>query len=378
MRKFSLLSVLILAFSGAGCSDDDGSDCIDDDGDGYGVGADCEGPDCDDTDPAIWAEMSGYPDEDEDGVYSDVAVQLCTDGNLPSNYSETTGTDCDDGDAAVYEELTGYMDSDGDGVGAATAMEETLCTDGTLPAGYSDVGTDCDDSDASVFEAVTGYPDLDGDTVCADATMMACTAGDLPTGWCDTAGTDCDDYDPYVSDDASGLACELKGVCVDTEGATNPTLADLRGVGACQSIDCNGALPAAWDPTPTTSNRTCDDDTDCVATNDEYCFDLDADGTAHCQVPNHGCNYDYETGHTCSEIPGCLNQCAIDNPNDQAAYAQCLQFTCIEGATPKAQLLYMPAQECAAENGCFAVEDTEGCVSANCSDVFLPCIADVP
>lgn len=42
---------------GTGGPDDDGpTGCSDVDGDGYGVGVDCDGPDCDDGNPEVWTE----------------------------------------------------------------------------------------------------------------------------------------------------------------------------------------------------------------------------------------------------------------------------------------------------------------------------------
>lgn len=369
MRKLSLLSALVLALGVTACSDDDDDDCIDLDGDGYGVGEDCLGTDCDDDDASAHETLTGYPDGDEDGVYSSVAEQLCV-AALPTGYSATAGDDCDDEDPAVWESLTGYLDADEDGYGDATAVEH--CTAGTLPDGYVDNGTDCDDTDALVWELVSGYQDYDGDGVVSAAASTACTDGDLPADWVTTAGTDCDDHDITASVDGSDIGCTLPGLCVDSEGMSNPAAADFRGIGACENTDCNGADPSCSDATPVAQSTTCDDDGDCDDTYDEYCM------AGNCQRPPECCNYEID-GLTCSEIPDCLTECRDSfYPDDLPGYIACLQFGCYEGATPKAQFLYATAQICAAEAGCFVAEDELTCVATNCWDVFGPCLADEP
>lgn len=375
MKRFGLIALLALALPMAACGDDDGGkNCTDGDGDGYGVGADCLGTDCDDADPAAFTELQAYPDADGDGHYATTADTLCTDGStIPATHSATAGDDCDDADADAYQELQGYADNDGDGMSAATAIAETLCTGDTLPSGYVDaVGTDCDDTDASAMEEVSGYADLDQDGVFgADATSMitACTDGSLPFGTQANPGTDCDDFDPYAQ--SNEPTCQWLGICVDTEGMGTPSAPDLRGIGACLSTDCNGTNPAVWEPMfqmeAGGNPMTCTNDAGCGTGNS--CIG----GT--CWAPNAAC---VTSTKTCSEIPDCLTACKADHPNNPALAAQCMQFQCYEEATPKAQLLYMHAQECAANAGCFAAADITACVVQNCMDVFLPCQGDTP
>lgn len=390
MRTLSLVSVLVMAFAWTGCSDDDDNGkCNDNDGDGYGVGDKCLGPDCDDTDPAIHTSMDGYPDADGDGEYATTSVSLCTDGTLPSTHSATAGTDCDDDDADLYQNLEGYVDADGDGEGAATAMAETVCSGAALPAGYVEDNTDCDDGDDTVYETVNGYPDMDFDTVNAATAMDACTDGTLPDGWSATAGTDCDDNDAFATGDGSTM-CNWKGTCVDTEmfSAAGP---DARGIGACLSVDCDGSNPAVWDPTPTASSpTTCTADSDCAS--GDFCADddpTDTDTSKACWTPPTDCAANAATGHTCSAIPDCLLDCRVTNPlpSDRrptpaefGAYAACVQGTCMENATPKAQFLYAAAQSCSANAGCFALpnDQVQSCALQNCLPEFGACLADIP
>ncbi len=367
-----ILWLPLLAATLLACSDDDSStNCTDGDGDGYGTGADCLGTDCDDSNPSAWQSVQGYPDSDGDGHYAAQAEDLCVGADgLPSGYSDTAGDDCDDSDPLAWEEMQGYVDSDGDGVSAATAEAETLCTDGNLPDGYvAELGADCDDTDDSVFQEVSGYADLDGDGVYGDASSLvsACTDGSLPPDTQEQPGTDCDDFDPFAT--SSEPTCEFLGVCADTEGGSGQP--DMRGIGACQSTDCNGTDSDEWEPmfqiTSGGNPIACTTDDECGT--DNKCIQ------DTCWSPNGNC----QTGTlTCSEIPDCLENCKADNPDNQNLAAMCMQYSCYEHATPKAQLLYMWAQDCAAAAGCFAQDDPRPCVLANCAAEFGACMGDTP
>src|SRR5262245_3385545 len=63
MRRLFLLPLVLSigctcgAPGGGGGNDDDGpGGCSDQDHDGFGVGADCDGPDCDDANPSVWTD----------------------------------------------------------------------------------------------------------------------------------------------------------------------------------------------------------------------------------------------------------------------------------------------------------------------------------
>jgi hypothetical protein len=77
--------------------------------------------DCDDDDPTVSTWMVGYLDEDLDGEAVDgIAIDLCTDGTLPVGYVDVGGSDCDDLDDQSYpggvEVCDGAADNDCDGV----------------------------------------------------------------------------------------------------------------------------------------------------------------------------------------------------------------------------------------------------------------------
>ena len=130
----------ILASSPAECFSvdmEDGAQCVDNDQDGYGVGVDCLGPDCDDSDPAIHSGCAGCVDADGDGHDAFDAVECpggddhCDDN--PSNWTTTGCASC--------------VDADGDGYGE-----------------NCDLGPDCDDENAAVY------------TGCSTATFMLLAA----------------------------------------------------------------------------------------------------------------------------------------------------------------------------------------------------------
>lgn len=76
--------------------------------------------DCDDDDPSTYAWVTGYLDDDQDGVAADdVPIALCTDGSLPTGYTDTPAHDCDDGDPLIFpggvEVCDGVHDDNCDG-----------------------------------------------------------------------------------------------------------------------------------------------------------------------------------------------------------------------------------------------------------------------
>ncbi len=214
------------------CSDDGSSSSCDatagtpsDEVCGDGVDNDCDGQV--DEDDAVDAQ-TWYADSDGDGFGDpSTGVHQC---DAPAG-DVTDNTDCDDSDASVHLQMQGYADQDGDGF--TTGGVQTLCTDGSLPAGYVDTqhAGDCDDSDDAVnpaadevcgdsidndcdgqvddpsaVDAKTWYVDCDGDGYAADVggSRTACTKPAAPSGcssssanWTETrpggTNTDCND-----------------------------------------------------------------------------------------------------------------------------------------------------------------------------------------
>ena len=206
------------------------SQCKDQDGDGYGEGPDCDGTDCNDTDPAV---HPGAADPCGDGVDQDCAggdaecPKECVDGDEDGFGvgADCASKDCDDTDAAIHpgavevcgngkdEDCNGQdaacvtcADSDGDGYGEGAA-----CT-----------GPDCNDNDPSVHPGVT--------EICGNGKDDDCTGGD------EDCPSDCVDKDS----DGYGVGpdCTAPVDCDDTDGAVSPGAAEVCGNG--KDDDCTG------------------------------------------------------------------------------------------------------------------------------------------
>ena len=88
-------------------------DCVDTDGDGYNQsGSGCGVLDCDDNDGNIWQLLTGYPDNDQDGYYSEISEQVCSGDTLPAGYSPTQGNDCNDNTHRVNPDMTELCSND--------------------------------------------------------------------------------------------------------------------------------------------------------------------------------------------------------------------------------------------------------------------------
>jgi hypothetical protein len=177
----------------------------------------CDGADNDcngevDEDAAVDA-ASWFADSDGDG-FGDAAAPTAA-CNQPQDHV-ANDTDCDDTDVSIHTTVDGDAHQDADGFTAGGV--QTVCTDGTLPAGYlsSQNGEDCDDADAatnpsadevcgdqidndcdgstddvSAIDTTTWYVDCDGDGYAADTTgsNVACEKPAAPSG-CSASGAD--------------------------------------------------------------------------------------------------------------------------------------------------------------------------------------------
>jgi hypothetical protein len=189
------LWTVALSLTWAGCScggageqgqpaDDGPAGCSDVDADGFGVGADCQGPDCDDSNPAIHLE--------------DQCAALCAEN------PHGTGCDCDP--AADPEPITCYggaPDTLGVGIcapGLRTCLEDgswSACEGQRLPIDETCDGID-NDCDGQVDDGLTegGLDCQNCDDVCEEAGVGA--GADTP-------------WDPANEGD--------RGIVVDADGA---------------------------------------------------------------------------------------------------------------------------------------------------------------
>lgn len=166
---------------------------VDADADGYAAYLDC-----DDADAAVHALLTAWPDGDGDGVGAEASSSLCTDGTVPAGFAPT-GTDCAPSDALAWREIT-LVDRDGDGV--TVTDPAPLCAGETLPEPWRAAanGKDCDDGDAARYRLVGVYADADGDGVGRTPRAFTCIGAAVPAGG-SLLGYDVDDSNPSVTED---------------------------------------------------------------------------------------------------------------------------------------------------------------------------------
>ncbi|MBT3297315.1 hypothetical protein HN385_00145 [archaeon] len=219
------------------------------DGDGY-----CSDEDCDDGNSTIGSTFSIYEDADFDGYFSSTVTTTydCTTTPLSIsttyNYSTSAGTDCDDTNVSVYTSQTLYADSDSDGFYSKTSS--SVCTDGTTPEGYlGAVGTDCNDADSTINENATES--------CGDSVDNDCNDY-----------TDCDDS--TCSEDASCVELSTQPIdnttiITDTSGSSSSSGGGGRGASCQEDWSCS-----TWSYCNSSllQSRTCTDANSCSAESD--------------------------------------------------------------------------------------------------------------
>jgi hypothetical protein len=232
-----VLTAILAACGGHGGSNDTlpATSTIDLDRDGVAVPFDCN-----DNDAVRSTTLSFQArDQDADGYVLAEAGSLCTGGSLPEGYLATAGSaavDCDDTSAAVWRVVPVYVDADGDSVGAGSPLNRCI---GAQPSpGISFAASDCAYDDAAVYASLAyGARDDDFDGHMRSEIGTICTAGTLPAGYAEAvpAGTapDCDDGDAthwrvvalYQDGDGDGVGrgtFELS--CIGTSAPTGMSL----------------------------------------------------------------------------------------------------------------------------------------------------------
>jgi len=214
---------------GADCNDADAqcytandaccsASCTDADGDGYGVGTGCLGADCDDTDASCWAGACCTPVDCAD-----------LDGDGYGNGTDCLGLDCNDSDASCWVGACcggPCTDADGDGYGVGSGClgpdcdeSDAACNAGACcPAGTGDVGEACGDlsqctgvnnGTVECLTSVAGYLNFPG----GYCTGSACTVGQACDG---TGNSIC--VDLYTFFQYCLVTCTAPSDCRETEG----------------------------------------------------------------------------------------------------------------------------------------------------------------
>ncbi|MFM9984311.1 MAG: T9SS type A sorting domain-containing protein [Flavobacteriales bacterium] len=117
-----------------------------------------------------------------------------------------------------------YQDMDGDGFGDA-AVPQTNCTQ---PVGYVENDLDCDDTNSDINPSTVWYADVDGDGFGSYIYMTQCD--DPGLSGVILQGGDCNDNDPLILDDCSGIPN-------DNWSNASPVTGSLNAYPACSLIN---------------------------------------------------------------------------------------------------------------------------------------------
>lgn len=307
--------------------------CEDADGDGYGEGAACLGPDCDDT---LAACNTDCDDVDDDDLPECDPAERCVDvdGDGFGVGPDCAAPDCDDADLRCAVDCTTDLDSDR----IPDCTESCVDADGDqYGGGPGCLGIDCDDASTA---CTTDCRDVDSDRVpdCRDGCLDGDGDGYGTGAGC--AGPDCDDTRRLCTTscaDANGNTVPDCGeTCDDPDG-------DGYGVGTgCAGPDCREGVAAC-----TTSCRDTDADTTFDCDPADTCIDKDGDGFG--QGP--GCD-----GADCDDgVAACTTAC-VDSDRDQRLDCD-PGDTCID-----------------ADRDGYGVGP--GCTGADCDDTVVTCAVD--
>ncbi|MEZ4469713.1 MAG: putative metal-binding motif-containing protein [bacterium] len=295
--------------------------CQDADGDGYGVGEECQGIDCDDTDPTVFAgaaelcdgldnDCDSRADEGDIAVPDDVACRtagVCV-GTAPVCRDDAWRCDYPAGYEADAEATCDTLDNDCDG---QVDEDFDLATD---PRHCGDCGTAC------AYEHAAG--------ICAE---RICGLGDCDAGWHDADG-----------DPANGCeyACQVAGdeVCNgrddDCDGRSDEGFDLQRDPSHCGRCDRACVTPNA---TPACVEGDCAieacndgrwDNNQQVADGCEYACLVTRGGVEACDEIDNDCNGTVDDGFDLSRDPANCGQCGFECDFPQAVEG-CVQGQCV-------------------------------------------------
>lgn len=296
--------------------------CEDQDFDGFGEGAGCRGPDCDDTNANInpWRTEICGDGVDQDCFGGDLIcpVVQCVDRDR-DGFGEgdgCLGADCDDANPNINPSAA---DLPNDGIdqdcSGADLLLNPACVDRDedgYGVGNGCAGLDCDDSNPRINAGRTevcgnGLDDdcSDGDRTCVPRESGPCLDEDgdgFGRGDCVNGALDCDESNPTINPSAVEVC---NGVDDNCDGRVDecPLMNQV-----CDAQ--NGCTGQAGAP--------CGDDGDCAAGLDLYC-DLD---TRSCRVQDGG---PCDDSAQCNRTAECavLDVCADDSRCYQAKGGPC-------------------------------------------------------
>jgi hypothetical protein len=205
----------------------------DHDNDGSEIGIDCN-----DNDPAIYANQTYYRDNDKDGLGDPKnSTSICS-MTVPTGYVSNSkdlndndydndgvaiGTDCNDSDPAILGPQTYYLDADKDGLGNP-AKSTSACS---IPASYvsnnkdlndndhdndgSEIGIDCNDNDPAIYANQTYYRDNDKDGLGDPNNTVSVCSLTSPAGYVSNANDDNDNPTPTLTVKLDGSYIYVNG-----------------------------------------------------------------------------------------------------------------------------------------------------------------------
>lgn len=256
--------------------------CVDGDGDGYGIGMECAGIDCDDGNPDInpGVEENGQTRCD-DGVDDDCsgADARCGERDQDGDGVTDRGGDCDDMDPAVNPDVDEVPYNGKDDDCDPETSDDDLDGDGYIAEEAG--GDDCDDRAAQI------HPDAreiagDGIDQDCDGADRECVNEDADGDGVTECEGDCNDEDPAVNPDA--LEVPYNGKDDDCNRATPDN--DLDNDGFPSPIDCADDNPRQNPMEPEVYYNGVDDDCDPSTVDD----DADGDGFAAIEAGGDDCN----------------------------------------------------------------------------------------
>jgi hypothetical protein len=331
--------------------------CTDRDLDGFGEGAGCRGPDCDDTraDVNPWRSEVCGDGVDQDCNGEDLSCDAdCEDGDR-DGFGEGEGcidSDCNDGDATINP---GARDIAGDGVDQDCNDGDLMLPDNCIDVdqdGYGEgpgcFAPDCDDGDPRVNEGRTeicsnGKDDdcLGGDRPCVRMGEGECIDMDgdgFGPGACPKGSLDCNDDDANVNPDAmetcNGIddncneqidECPLRNQVCDGDRCVGGAGSPCRGADDCgDDFECFEELGQCR----VARGRECADGGDCGPTAECILLDVCDEDATRCYEGKGGeCDVscDCTGAFLCGETGRCVECLRDANCTDE------VQDTCTGG-----------------------------------------------